>query len=67
MASCHLKELWRCPEDELIREVLALAEEKDWREFVCWGVCVCVQSAQPFLSFLQSLGLPLPQPASLHV
>lgn len=44
MASCHLKELWRCPEDELIGEVLALAEEKDWREFV-WCVCVCVQSS----------------------
>lgn len=56
MASCHLKELWRCPEDELIGEVLALAEEKDWREFMC----VCVQSSQPFLSFLESLGPPLP-------
>lgn len=42
MASCHLREFWSWPAEELIREVLALTEERGWRGFVYWRVYVVV-------------------------
>lgn len=30
----QLRELWRWPEEQLMGEVLALAKEKGWREFM---------------------------------
>lgn len=41
MAFCHLRELWSWPEEELMGEILVLAEEKGWREFMYWCVGEC--------------------------
>lgn len=56
MALCHLRELWSWPGEELTGDVLALTEEKGWREFMYWcvyvvvGPCHSLQSSQPLLT-----------------